>query len=45
MAILKCLNTIVIENKKYIIMTDSKYSYDSVTKFAKKWETNEQKLF
>ena len=41
LAILECLNVITKEGRPYVILTDSKYSYDSLTKFAVKWEKND----
>ena len=43
LAILECLKIIEKEKNPYVIMTDSKYSIESVTKYALKWETNDWK--
>ena len=41
-AILECIK-IIKNDEKYVIITDSQYSIDSVTKFSKKWEKNDWK--
>lgn len=40
-AILICLEILIKMDTPYIIITDSKYAFDCITKYAKKWEKND----
>ena len=40
-SILECLEIITVTKAPYIIITDSKYSFDSLTNYAPKWDKND----